>query len=163
MIGWLLARPRLIAYGLAGAAILAGGIAAWVTVSGWRSDSQRLPVVEAERDAAVAARATAERSLLDQVERNQEIEREITDRFVAADGLARDLARRLLQAGRPARPVCPAPAAPSSDDGAGGESDDGGALEAAVGDHLAACDRDAARLTGLQAYVRGLPARCVPD
>lgn len=161
MIGWLLARPRLALYGLAGAALLAGGITAWVQVSRWRSAYVALPAVAAARDAAIAARQRSERAVLDQVAHNQEIERELTDRFVAADARARDLARRLLQAGRPARPVCPAPAAASPDDGAGREPDDGGALEAAVGDHLAACDRDAARLTGLQAYVRALPQRCV--
>ena len=64
MIAWLLARPRLIAYGLAGAAMLGAATWAWVTVSGWRHDSERLPAVVAERDAARVERAATEASLL---------------------------------------------------------------------------------------------------
>lgn len=155
--------PRLIAYGLAGAALLAGGIWAWSTVSGWRHDSQRLPTVELERDTAIAARARSEQNLQDQVTHNQEIESELTDRFVAADGRARDLARRLLAASRPARPVCPAPATAAPDHAASRESGRDRAIEEAAAGVISACDRDAARLTGLQAYVRALPQRCVAD
>lgn len=162
MIG-LLARPRLALYGLAGAALLAGATWAWVTVSGWRSDSERLPAVEAERDAAIAARQRSERAVLDQIARHQEIERVLADRFVGADARAGDLARRLLQARRQARLVCPAPAAAGSDDGAGRDAGSYRAIEAATAGLIAACDRDAARLTGLQSYVRALPTRCVPD
>ena len=162
MIG-LLARPRLIAYGLAGAAILGAAGLAWWRVSAWRSAYHERPALVAERDAAVAARAKAEQDVLAQVAHNQEIERVLTDRFLSADGRARDLARRLLQASRQARSVCPPVAAPVADDGAGREPGRDRAVEDAVAGVIAAGDRDAARLTGLQAYVRALPARCVPD
>ena len=162
MIGWLLARPRLALYGVAGAAILGAATWAWLTVSGWRSDSQRLPVVEAERDAAVAARATAERAVLEQVETNARIERETNDALRRAGIAARDLADGLRRhyASLP-RPQCPTAPAAGDPHGTAGEPADGDRVEAATGRHLEACARDAERLTGLQAYVRALPQRCV--
>ena len=54
MIGWLLARPRLIAYGLAGAAILGGLLWVGLTVRGWHRDSLALPLARAELAEALA-------------------------------------------------------------------------------------------------------------
>lgn len=161
MIG-LLARPRLIAYGLAVAAILGAAGLAWWRVSAWRSAYVERPELVAERDAAIAAQAKSEQDVLTQVAYNQEIQRVLTDRFVAADSRARDLARRLLQAGRPARPVCPPVAAPVADDASPRESSSNREIEEAIAGVISACDRDAARLTGLQSYVAALPGRCLP-
>lgn len=55
MIGWLLARPRLIAYGLAGAALAGGLLWAGLTVRGWHRDSLALPLARRE---LVEAQAT---------------------------------------------------------------------------------------------------------
>jgi len=54
MIGWLLARPRLIAYGLAGAALTGGLLWAGLTVRGWHRDSLALPLARAELAEALA-------------------------------------------------------------------------------------------------------------
>lgn len=154
---------RLALYGLAGAALLAILIGAGLKVRAWHSASLRLPAVEAERDAAIIARSRAETDIARQVANNQEIERALTERVVAADARARELARRLLAYASLSRPVCPTTAAAGRDDGAGRDARQDRAVEAAVAELIAAADRDAARLTGLQAYVKGLPARCVPD
>lgn len=69
MIAWLLARPRLIAYGLAGAAILGAAGLVWWRVSAWRSAYQERPALVAERDAAVATNA----ALVEAVHRAAEI------------------------------------------------------------------------------------------
>ena len=57
MIAWLLARPRLLAYGLGGLA-LAGGLA-WAVhdVRSAYAARAALPIVRAERDVAVATLA----------------------------------------------------------------------------------------------------------
>jgi hypothetical protein len=55
MIGWLLARPRLIAYGLAGAVLTGGLLWAGLTVRGWHRDSLALPLA---RRGLVEAQAT---------------------------------------------------------------------------------------------------------
>lgn len=57
MIGWLLARPRLIAYGLAGAALTGGLLWAGLTVRGWHRDARALPLARAELAEAVATNA----------------------------------------------------------------------------------------------------------
>ncbi len=57
MIAWLLARPRLIAYGLAGAALAGGLLWAGLTVRGWHRDSLALPAAREELAEAVATNA----------------------------------------------------------------------------------------------------------
>lgn len=116
MIAWLLARPRLIAYGLAGAALLGAATWAWVTVSGWRSDSERLPEVERQRDALAATVELAEK----EADRNAEIVNELRDKNVAlrADLRARPVTVRVCR--EPARPVLPPGTAPRADAGAAG-------------------------------------------
>lgn len=158
-----MSSPRLIAY-LVGALGLAGGLW-WVahTVSQWREAYRERPALVAARDAAVAAQTRSENAVARQVAINQEIERETIRQLAAADAAARDLARRLLQARRAPRPVCPAAPAPGDPDGTAGEPGRDRAVEDAVAGVIAAGDRDSARLTGLQTYVRGLPKRCVKD
>lgn len=56
MIG-LLARPRLIAYGLAGAALTGGLLWAGLTVRGWHRDSLALPSARRELVEAQATNA----------------------------------------------------------------------------------------------------------
>lgn len=57
MIAWLLARPRLIAYGLAGAALAGGLLWVGLTVRGWHRDSLALPAAREEMAEAVATNA----------------------------------------------------------------------------------------------------------
>lgn len=153
---------RLALYGLAGAALLGAATWAWVTVSGWRHDSERLPAVEAERDAARVERAATEASLLGQVEANRRLEHDTNEALARAGLAAHDLADGLRRhyASLP-RPQCPTAPAAGDPHAAAGEPADGDRVEAATGRHLEACARDAERLTGLQGYVRALPQRCV--
>ena len=85
--------------------------------------------------------------------RHQEVERGLTQKLDAADRRGRDLARRLRDAlAAPGVPgACPDAPAP---DGPAGEPGDAGGLGAALADHLAACERDAARFAELQGLVR---------
>jgi len=57
VIAWLLARPRLIAYGLAGAALAGGLLWVGLTVRGWHRDSLALPAAREELAEAVATNA----------------------------------------------------------------------------------------------------------
>ena len=170
MIAWLLARPRLIAYGLAGAAILGAGGLAWWRVHAWRAAYQERPALVAERDAAVTARKLSESAIQTQVEANQRLEHDTNAALRRAGAAAHDLAGRLRQYQAMRRPVCPAPAAPGEPDATGPEPGDRAAIERgferveqATEAHLVAAGEDAEFLTGLQTYVRGLPKRCVPD
>jgi hypothetical protein len=100
-----------------------------------------------ERAKAAEAATAALRAA---VERHQEVERGLTDKLDAADRRGRDLAGRLRDArAAPGVPgACPDAAPP---DGPAGEPQDAGGLGAALADHLAACERDAARFAELQA------------
>ena len=100
----------------------------------------------AERAKAAEAATAALRA---EVERHQKVERGLTDKLDAADRRGRDLARRLRDArAAPGVPgACPAAPAP---DGPAGEPADAGEVGAALADHLAACERDAARFAELQ-------------
>ncbi len=103
-----------------------------------------------ERARAAEAAREAEARLY---ARHQEVERGLTQKLDAADRRGRDLARRLRDAlAAPGVPgACPDAPAP---DGPAGEPGDAGGLGAALADHLAACERDAARFAELQGLVR---------
>ena len=171
MIAWLLARPRLIAYGLAGAAILGAGGLAWWRVSAWHSAYQerpeiekRIKAVERERDDAIRDGKAVADALVGQVAANRRIEDDTTTRTAAADAAARDLARRLqLSQARAAAADRAAATAAGDLDAARRVARDREAIGRAAEEHFAACSKDAERLTGLQTYVRALPKRCVPD
>jgi hypothetical protein len=96
--------------------------------------------------AKAAEAATA--ALRAETAKHQEVERGLTDKLDAADRRGRDLARRLRTQ------ACPVPGAAhdtaAAADGAAGEPGDAGGLGAALADHLAACERDAARFAELQ-------------
>ncbi len=104
----------------------------------------------AERAKAAEAATAALRAA---VERHQEVERGLTDKLDAADRRGRGLARRLRDAlAAPGLPgACPDAAPPG---GPAGEPQDAGSLGAALADHLAACERDAARFVELQALTK---------
>lgn len=156
--------PRLIAY-LVSALGLAVGLW-WVshTVSQWREAYRERPALIAARDAAVKAQEKSEQAVQAQVARNQEIERETNDALRRAGIAARDLADRLLHYQTTVRrPICPATPAAGDPHGTAGEPAGGGEVEAAATAYFEAAARDAERLSALQGYVRGLPARCVPD
>ena len=150
-----------------------------VAVAGWRvatwragylaleATEKRLQAasVEAEQCAAreqIAAEAYAEAAgkAVDAMRRDREtaqrVERELQDKLAAADGRARDLARRLLEharaagAGRGA--LSGAAVAASQPAAAGGESGSDGGIEQATAEVMRACAADATRLDGWRAW-----------
>lgn len=108
----------------------------------WHADTAR------QETARLEALARSQRAA-------QEVERGLSEKLAAATARGDDLADRLREhiaaqarAGlRAGGPACPA-------DGAGRIPSDEAAVGAALAGHLAACDRDAERLTRLQDYVR---------
>lgn len=145
------------------ALLLAGGLwwvhhrgyqAGWEAASAqirseWAADTDRR---EKARQRALDASAELLRR---QREITQDVEQNLTARLAAADARGRDLAGRLRDALGAARtcPVSPAGGSTSPTDGAGGEPGNQGEIGAALADHLAACERDAQRLTDLQDWV----------
>jgi hypothetical protein len=117
--------------------------------SGYRAGSAE---VKAEWHLERARAAEAARAALDAaIARQQEVERDLQDKLDAADRRGRDLARRLRNALAPMPRECPAAPVP---DGPAGEPGDAGGLGSALADHLAACERDAARFSELQDWLR---------
>jgi len=101
---------------------------------------------------AKAAEAARE-ALAREYARHQEVERGLSERLDAADRRGRDLARRLRDALAASGLPSACPNAPALDDPAG-EPQDAGEVGAALADHLAACERDAARFAELQGLMR---------
>lgn len=156
MIGWLLARPRLALYGLAGAAILGAATYAWVKVHSWRAAYVALPTVAAERDAAIATVKLA----AEEAAKNARIANDYHDQI---DRLRADLRERPITVrvcSQPARPVPPAGAAPRTDAPAPGPEPGPSAPDARTVD-LTPYAEDAAacadQLTALQRWVRERP------
>ena len=75
---------RLIAYGVLLAALALAGVVGWVTVSGWRADSQRLRVVDREY---LAYRTTGEAY----AKGDQAARKEIADARSDTDAVRRDV------------------------------------------------------------------------
>jgi hypothetical protein len=102
---------------------------------------------KAAREALVAAQAAYRADIA----RREGVERDLQAKLGSADRRGRDLAGRLRTQ------ACPLPGASHDTaavpDGATGESSDAGEVEAALADHLAACERDAERLGGLQRWL----------
>ena len=93
---------------------------------------------------AAADRATAER-----------VERELQDKLAAADGRARDLARRLLdatRAGAGGGALSGAAVASAQPARAGGEPGSDGGIEQATAEVMRACAADATRLDGWRVW-----------
>lgn len=111
MIAWLLARPRLIAYGLAGAAIVGAATVAWVKVHAWHSAYVERPAILAQRDAAVATVKLAGEASA----RNERITNDYHDQIdrLRADLRARPITVRVCA--DPAKAVLPARTAPRTD------------------------------------------------
>ena len=156
MIGWLLARPRLALYGLAGAALLGAATWAWVTVSGWRHDSERLPAVEAERDAALRTVQLA----ADELDRNARIANDYHDQVARLRADLRERPIRVRVCPPAARPVLPPGAAPGTHAPAAGPEPGPPASDARTVD-LSPYAEDAAatadQLRALQQWVRERP------
>ena len=162
MIPFLSLVPWRIWAGAGLALLLAGGLW-WVHHDGyrkgwergsaevrsqWAQDTDRRE--KARQRAAEAARLELDR----QRAVTEEVERGLSAKLAAADARGRDLAGRLrdaLSAGT--CPVSAAGVAAGAIDRAGGEPSDQAAIGAALADHLAACERDAQRLTDLQSWV----------
>lgn len=143
-------------------ALLAGGWAGYRAAYAAGAEAGRA-VVRAEWDAdrvrqaegrSEALRAAGE-ALAAEMARREEAERELSIKLAAADARGRDLSGRLRRALAEAGP-CPVPAgraAGSSDAAPGIPGDPSGVGEALAG-HLAACERDAERLSQLQRWAR---------
>jgi hypothetical protein len=98
--------------------------------------------------AAREALAAAHEAYKADIARREGVERDLQAKLGAADRRGRDLAGRLRSQ------ACPLPgAATPVPDGAAGESGDTGEVDAALAAHLAACERDAERLGGLQRWL----------
>lgn len=161
---------RLIGYALAAVAVVWGVL----TVNGWRLDSDRLQATEtalaaskAEVARYVAREAVAQQALREAEGKAKEreaedrataerIENELQAQLAASTARGRDLARRLLDAGRAACPgsraVPGAAGAAAEPAGAGRESGDAGGIGPALAAHLTACEADATRLAGWQTW-----------
>lgn len=103
-------------------------------------------------DAASEALRAANAAYMADIARRDEVERELDAKLDAATRRGADLARRLRTQACPLPGAAHDTAAPV--DGAAGESSDAGAADAALADHLAACERDAARFAELQDWMR---------
>jgi hypothetical protein len=86
-------------------------------------------------------------------EKHQEIERGLSQKLATADARGRDLGRRLRNAlATPCR--MPEGPTPGPTDGPAGESGDPEEIGEALTEHLAACERDAERLSEIQRFVK---------
>ena len=106
-------------------------------------------MVKSEQAATQALRE-AQAAYQADMRRREGVERELDAKLDVATRRGADLARRLRSQ------TCPLPgagAAPVPADGAAGESGNEGAIDAALAAHLAACERDAERLGGLQRWL----------
>ena len=150
-------------------ALAAGGV--WAYQTGYKAGSAAIQA-EWDKDAAIRERLHREALMRSEdllnVSRKitQEVEQNLTARLSAADSRGRDLAARLrlALAGAGTCPVSPAGVAAGAIDRGSGEPDNSGEIGAALADHLAACERDAQRLTDLQTWVGRIQREVViPD
>jgi hypothetical protein len=105
-------------------------------------------MVKSEQAATKALRE-AQAAYEADMRRREGVERDLQAKLGAADRRGRDLARRLRTQACPGAAYDTAPVP----DGASGESGDAGEVDAALAAHLAACERDAERLEGLQRWL----------
>ena len=116
----------------------------------WANDAAKREKAHSE------ALAAAQEELRWRLSIRDEVERGLSDRLAAADTRGRALADRLRDAlGAPRS--CPVPGTGGTAarvDGTGRESGNPPAIGAALAAHIAACERDAQRLTELQDWVR---------
>lgn len=150
----------------AGLALLLAGGLWWVHHAGYRAGWERASAeihsewakdTDRREKARLRALAAAQQELERQRAVTMEVERGLSDKLAAADARGRTLAHRLrdaLAAGT--CPVSAAGVAAGPIDRAGGESGNQDEIGAALADHLAACERDAQRLTEMQGWVRGI-------
>lgn len=115
----------------------------------WDADRKAQDAATAALQAQARAREAADRKAA------QEVQNALQERLVAADDLARDLARRLSAAykANARQPSLPGPADPATGaDSAPGVAPGDGALAAVTADVMAACARDSERLAGWQEW-----------
>lgn len=150
-------------------ALTAGGV--WAYRTGYEAGSA---AIQAEWDKDAAIREKLHREALMRSEDllnasrkiTQEVEQNLTARLSAADSRGRELAARLrlALAGAGTCPVSPAGVAAGTIDRGTGEPENSGEIGEALADHLAACERDAQRLTDLQTWVGRIQREVViPD
>lgn len=152
-------QARLILAGVAVASLVGGVLYLrhhWISqgeASG-RADVQARWDIEREEIARQRALQEAEARAKEEADRQaaKEVQDALQEKLDSADARARDLARRLydyqarlsaLQLSRPADPATGA-------DSPTGVPEDGGAVGQLLEEHLAACARDAERLSGWQ-------------
>ena len=150
-------------------ALAAGGL--WAYRTGYEAGSAAIQS-KWNKDAAIREKLHTEalrrsEDLLDASRKiTQEVEQNLTARLAAADSRGRDLAARLrlALAGAGTCPVSPAGVATGTIDRGSGDPENQGEIGAALADHLAACERDAQRLTDLQTWVGRIQREVViPD
>ena len=132
----------------------------WAYRTGYEAGSAAIQA-EWDKDAAIREKLHREalmrsEDLLNESRKiTQEVEQNLTARLAAADARGRDLARRLRDAlATPGTcPVSPVGGASGPAEGTGGKPADPAEIGTALADHLAACERDAQRLTDLQGWV----------
>jgi hypothetical protein len=105
-------------------------------------------MVKSEQAATKALRE-AQAAYEADMRRREGVERDLQAKLGAADRRGRDLAGRLRTQACPGATHDTAPVP----DGASGESGDAGEVGEALASHLAACERDAERLGGLQRWL----------
>lgn len=135
------------------AALVAGGWLAYNRAYNAGLEAGQSAVRAEWAEANAQAMQAAGDALRAELARREEIERGLETRLASADARGRDLARRLRNALAADCPVSQAPATPGTADGTGGESPDPRAIDEALIAHLAACERDATRLTDLQRFL----------
>lgn len=142
----------------AAVALAIGGI--WVYGKGYEAGGAKIQA-EWDQDRAIRERLHLEalrrsEDLLNEARKiTHDVEQNLTARLAAADARGRDLARRLRDALTASRadPLPPVGGASGQIDRTGGKPADPAEVGAALADHLAACERDAQRLTELQGWV----------
>ena len=177
MMTWLKLVPwRLVGRIAAGVAIAA--LVAWifVTLRGWHRDSVDLPMVEAERDQAIALAAQIRKDMATEVVRLQAVEKGLLDENETLRKQRDAIPVRSVRLCQQASPAVPAvagnpPAASGSDaaaTGAGPLQEEGRwdtPVGADIGPDLYAlfdeADETLRLLRGAQAYIAGLPKACL--
>ena len=137
------------------AAALIGSGAGW-KVRGWQAEAKLLAMRDAHQTAMVLAQQEQAQMIEAAQRKSDEVIGEFYERSQAAERTATDLAGRLRIAYARSCPgaVRLPEAAPAADVASGEPAADRG-LDEAVAGVVAACQRDAAKLTGLQEWLRG--------
>jgi hypothetical protein len=136
-------------------ALLIGGVAGWKS-RGWQAEAKLFAMRDAHQNAMLLAQQEQAEMIEAAQRKSDEVIGEFYERSLAAERTATDLAGRLRIAYARSCPgtVRLPEAAPAADVASGEPAADRG-LDEAVAGVVAACQRDAAKLTALQEWLRG--------